>query len=67
MISIRNWKQNFKEIRDEADVAIEKEKLSKAGITEISSEQVEALVRNGRKFTSQHIKQLVLSKEKGRS
>ena len=55
----------FQEVRVEADVAIEKEKLSKAGITEISSERVEALVRNKRKLTSHHIKQLVLTKEKG--
>ena len=55
----------FQEVRDEADVAIEKEKLSKAGITEISNEQVEALVLNKRKLTSHHIKQLVLAKEKG--
>ena len=55
----------FKEVRDEADVAIEKEKLSKAGITEISNEQVEALVLNKRKLTSHHIKQLALAKEKG--
>ena len=55
----------FQEVRDEADVAIEKEKLSKAGITEISNEQVEALVLNRRKLTSHHIKQLALAKEKG--
>ena len=48
----------FQEVRDEADVAIEKEKLSKAGITEISNEQVDALVLNERKLTTHHIKQL---------
>ena len=55
----------FKEVRIEADVAVEKEKLVKAGITEISHEFIDTLVRNGRKLTSQNIKQLVLAREKG--
>ena len=54
----------LQQVRDEADIAIEKEKLSKAGITEISNEQVEALVLNKRKLTTNHIKQLAACQKK---
>jgi len=47
-----------RELRIEADIAINMRKLHKEGITEIPREQVEALVRNGRDLERSHIQEL---------
>jgi len=47
-----------RELRIEADVAINHQKLLREGITEISKKLVEALVRNGRELEKAHIEEL---------
>jgi hypothetical protein len=47
-----------RELRVEADIAINLRKLLKEGITEIPRELVEALVRNGREVERSHIEEL---------
>ena len=52
-----------RELRIEADVAINRQKLLNEGITEISKKLVEALVRNGRELEKAHIEELKRAKE----
>jgi hypothetical protein len=52
-----------RELRIEADVAINHQKLLKEGITEISKKLVAALVRNGRELEKTHIEELKRAKE----
>jgi hypothetical protein len=52
-----------RELRIEADVAINHQKLLKEGITEINKKLIEALVRNGRELEKIHIEELKRAKE----
>jgi hypothetical protein len=52
-----------RELRIEADVAINHQRLLKEGITEINRKLVEALVRNGRELEKVHIEELKRAKE----
>lgn len=54
------------ELRIETDIAINQQKLQKAGITEIDREKVDALVRNGQDLTAGQIAQFKLAKEAGK-
>jgi hypothetical protein len=54
---------DIRELRVEADVAINHEKLLKEGITEIPKKLVEALVRNSRELEKVHIEELKRAKE----
>jgi len=53
------------ELRIEADVAINHQKLVGAGITEITKEMVDVLVRNGREIETAHLTELKATKELG--
>jgi hypothetical protein len=51
------------ELRIETDIAISHEKLLGAGITEITRELVEVLVRNGKEVESAHVNELKVTKD----
>lgn len=53
------------ELRIEADIAINHQKLRTGGIEEITKAKVEALVRNGKEVESYHIRELKAAKEVG--
>ena len=55
------------ELRIETDIAINHEKLLGAGITEITKELVDVLVRNGREIESAHVRELKIAKDAGRT
>jgi hypothetical protein len=55
---------DFEEVKFKADVAINYQKLSAEGITEIPKEKVEALIRNGQEVESKHLKDLKFLREK---
>jgi len=54
------------ELRIEADIAINHQKLLEAEIMEITKEMVEVLVRNGKEVESSHIRELKAAKEADR-
>ena len=56
---------DVQELKIEADIAINLQKLIGGGITEITKDKVEALVRNGREVESAHIRELKVAKEAG--
>jgi len=51
------------ELRIETDIAINYEKLRNVGITEISKDMIDALVRNGKEIESAHIRELKVTKD----
>jgi hypothetical protein len=54
---------DVQELRIETDIAINYEKLLNAGITEISKDMIDALVRNGKEIESAHIRELKVTKD----
>ena len=54
---------DVQELRIETDIAINYEKLLNAGITEISKDMIDALVRNGKEIESVHITELKVTKD----
>ena len=56
---------DFEDVKMKADVAINYQKLSAAGLTDVTKDKVEILVLNGKEVESKHVKDMQFLKNRG--